>query len=1207
MLRAPLPALCARRASPRLARWMVFAMSLLLMLAHVPAWAEGGPRVTRLTLTPAEQSYLTAKRNVLTVGIVPNDMPPYDMFDGEHFYGSTVDYVNAIAQALNVEVEWRAFASRADMKDAARRGDIDLVTTTNARPGLDNRALLYSREYIPNKLVRVTRKEGAAARGALPGTLSYVPEHVQMSELREHYPGWHLAPRRSAIEALQAVYFGEVDAYIGNLAEANYLIERLHLVTLKITDFAAFDEKGFFFAMRRDQDVLLDLVNRALDALPATFQMEIRSRWETSSHLALSRQVRLTPEEMEWIHRHPVVRYSAFADAPPYMFRDENGRLSGMALDVLATISERTGLKFEGITDATSQRALETLVNGKADLLPAAVDTAERHQALAFSRPYSTGLWVIVTRRNAARIKDAAALSGKTVALVDGSPLWPAAAPYVGERGLRRADSTRASFKMVADGHADATLADIAIAQYLISRDHPSSLVISGAVNDAPHPVSLAIRKDDVELLSIINKVLIGLTPSEIDTLYRRWYYVPRPAGGWQRYRSEMIYAACVLASLATLFAAWTVSMRRQVRRRSQAEAGLREEVAFQSSLIQGVPLPIFVRDGQRRLVAANEAFIQACGLPWSALEGSRLQDLTPALLDAEAVLEHEAAYDQALREGRTHTFELDASVTGQPHRLYCWAAPLAPLRGSDTWLIGGWLDISERAELEHALMQAKDEAESANRAKSTFLATMSHEIRTPMNAIIGLLELQLRTPQLAAPTRQALTISCDAAHSLLRLIDDILDMSKIEAEKLQLLPQPTDLTALMRMSIDTFEGLARKKGITLELLTDDPGARWVHADPFRLRQIINNLLSNAIKFTERGRVSLRYDATRTGDDWHINVDVSDTGVGIAPADQPRLFRPFEQVGDSPRSRAGGTGLGLAICYRLVLLMNGELRMRSALGQGTTLSFALTLPATEAPPAEAAAPSDAEPSLHGLKVLIVDDNPANRIVLRSQMEFFGCTVREAEDGDEALLIWQEDDYALVITDFFMPNMTGDDMTRRLRDIERARGTPPICVIGLTATPQQDILAGARAAGMDNCLAKPVGLDQWSSVLRHLGRTHVPPPVELPPARVPVTQTLAALFRGKLDIARQFVDTMKRNNRSDLGDAQLALDANNLDEVARLAHKILGPLRMIDAQDAMSACVRLEEAGRAHDAEQTGLALGDLEGRLAELDEALAAV
>jgi two-component system sensor histidine kinase EvgS len=438
--------------------------------------------------------------------------------------------------------------------------------------------------------------------------------------------------------------------------------------------------------------------------------------------------------------------------------------------------------------------------------------------------------------------------------------------------------------------------------------------------------------------------------------------------------------------------------------------------------------------------------------------------------------------------------------------------------------LLAGWAmslktQVTRRRAAEHAMRLAKDEAETANRAKSAFLAAMSHEIRTPMNAVLGLLELELRRPGDRASTVKALGTAHEAARDLLGMIDDILDMAKIEARRLVLAPAPLDLVAWVESVAAIYEPAARGKGIALVVRISGEREHkhehaWVCADAMRLRQVLGNLLSNAIKFTDAGEVVIDYsisDAEAAMNDGGLHralqLTVTDTGIGIAPDQQALLFAPFAQARQERPGRFGGTGLGLSICRRLMTLMNGVIELSSTPGKGSRFTVRVTLPAAE-PLAEhraeaaEAVESAQMPMRAGLRVLVVDDHPANRILLESQLNTLGCKIETANDGEAAFALWDQrrlegTPFDLILTDCSMPVMSGEDLARSIRAREAKLkwtgtegGERATAIVGVTANAQRESVTEALAAGMTQCLVKPVGLDALRNALA-LATRHVP--------------------------------------------------------------------------------------------------------------------
>lgn len=559
------------------------------------------------------------------------------------------------------------------------------------------------------------------------------------------------------------------------------------------------------------------------------------------------------------------------------------------------------------------------------------------------------------------------------------------------------------------------------------------------------------------------------------------------------------------LICIAGFLAAVVVSLLlfRKMRQHTEAENRLKDLLAFQTGVLDSIPQPIGLRDEKLNLRACNSAYERLLMEPKSSLLSSSLEHAANQLGCADTLNQIRMDYQQVIASGFPTCSDREVKVNGREMIVQHWMEPLRNARGNVVGVVSGWLDITQRQRVLKELAVARDNAESANRTKTTFLASVSHEIRTPMNAIMGMLELTLMHPDLPLQDKVQLTTAYQSSKSLLALIDDLLDLSKMEAGKFQLLPRPTDLCGLVEEVVDVFLPVAVGKGLALTLTTDLPPGPCVlyKADPLRVKQILNNFVSNAIRFTEQGVVHVKMQTrpAEEGYQW-VSFSVSDTGVGIPPAALNTLLQPFVQVEQTRQTTDRGTGLGLSICDRLVKKMGGSIQIDSKLGEGTTMTATLLLPLAEArleTPITCDTPQVQLDAVMPLHVLVVDDQPSNVLLLRRQLEKLGHQVISAGNGQEALMRLERMTFDLVVCDCAMPVMDGYAFAQAVRQRTDSIGRLPI--LGYTAGAHEAELQRARNAGMNQVLVKPVDLGTLRRAI-----TSVLPPSSVPLAPANLT-------------------------------------------------------------------------------------------------------
>ncbi|MEW6750324.1 MAG: two-component regulator propeller domain-containing protein [Candidatus Latescibacterota bacterium] len=666
--------------------------------------------------------------------------------------------------------------------------------------------------------------------------------------------------------------------------------------------------------------------------------------------------------------------------------------------------------------------------------------------------------------------------------------------------------------------------------------------------------------------------------------------------------------------ALGVLLVGW---QGRQVMQRSRT---LRHSEARFRTLVQDHTVPLYrCTPGPRgRYLMVNPAMVRTMG--FSSAEEMLQADVADLYQDPQ----ERAGFSEVLvARGHVEGFELRMRRRdGTP----IWVAVSARVAhgegGEVDHFIGMLEDITRRKEIEEALHLAKEAAEEANRAKSRFLANMSHEIRTPMNAIVGFSDLLVGT-QLTQVQRDYVKTVQTSSQALLGLLNDILDLSKIEAGRMELVPVPFRLGQVLEEVSALFREKVAQSGVELVVDVADGVPDGLVGDPLRLRQVLVNLLGNALKFTAQGEVAVVVSCPEGGaaDRVTLRFGVRDTGIGI-PADKlGGLFAAFTQVDASTTRRYGGTGLGLAVSRQLVELMGGTIGVESEEGKGSLFHFTVVLapsperaPAPRAPdelPGVAAQPVAAG-CLSGVRVLLVEDNPVNQRLAVILLEQAGCAVSVAANGQEALEAVSAQEFDAVLMDLQMPELDGYEATRRMRELGLA-----VPILAMTASAMSGDRERCLGAGMNDYVSKPIAreelfgtLSRWTTP-RGQPSPALPPAAEGTPAALGSLELVAALpgievpealrrlggdgreLRSLLqDFARQF-GTATAGIRQALsqGDAALA---------RRLAHTLKGVAGNLSAKG-------VEQAARALETALAGGQREELEGLLGQVDGALGPV
>ncbi len=496
------------------------------------------------------------------------------------------------------------------------------------------------------------------------------------------------------------------------------------------------------------------------------------------------------------------------------------------------------------------------------------------------------------------------------------------------------------------------------------------------------------------------------------------------------------------------------------------AQDDLRDSRARLRAILDHVPVSISLKDRQHRYVVLNKQYETWFGVTQQQQLGRTLGDVGT---DPEFTALMESIEDRVLASGVVESFEVKEPDVGTAPS---WVLTTKfPVRAFDGRIIGIGtvnIDISQRRAAEQALKDAKDAAERASWAKSEFLARMSHEIRTPMNGIIGIADLLL-DGKLNEVQRSRVKLVKDSGKSLLAIINDILDVSKVEAGKLELERIAMNPAEVVEGAIAIVRGAAEAKHLELRAALASDLPEWIEGDPTRLRQILLNLLANAAKFTERGGITVAVSREPGKDTRQIRFVVTDTGIGIPLERRHLLFQDFSQIDRSTTRRFGGSGLGLAIAKRLAEAMGGAIGCDSEPGRGSAFWFTIAM--TEAEPPAAIGDAAATVATARARILVADDIATNRLVAEGLLTAAGHHVTLVADGAAAVEAVQAGGYDLVFMDVEMPVMDGVSATEAIRRL--GAGVRDIPIVALTASAMPAEVARCRAAGMNDHLAKPI--------------------------------------------------------------------------------------------------------------------------------------
>ena len=861
----------------------------------------------------------------------------------------------------------------------------------------------------------------------------------------------------------------------------------------------------------------------------------------------------INPEDAEWLEqkwllpdgsvfdaRHSPIQEDAPkillhvllpAISPPMVALTSDGHIQGVWRDLLLNLFPSTLYSLTFNLDTPPLRYAQNTLRIVASETPPSKD------AITFD----SLSWALLSSDSNSLSGALPQLQHKRIAVMRISPLVTSLRQLLPADNLVLVDSLNQGYELLKAGGADGVAGDAFVLHHLLRQHNASNLSLTPlALPEVP--LWFVPDISDPTDAKRINAVLASVTQADIYASLNLSRTDQTPVSA--PVRSLWLVMLAVVAICAALVALLTFSAAQSQRRQRERDtAELHNALSLWQTLMNNVPVPLFVCDPAGRLTRYNDTFIHSPLLATLPEEGAYFSRLPLGELAQRFTLPHRLSLLHASTPLTGETTTEDNTT------LFWWLCRYTDTRGRPQGVVGGWVDITEKAALTAALNQALAQAEQASIEKSNFLARMSHDIRTPLNAMLGLLEME-------RDKSESLNIAWQAAESLRDVIGGVLDLSRIEAGELRLEPHPWPLWQTLNASAEIFATSAKAKGLHWCSELNVPREGWFLFDKARLNQVIANLSGNAIKYTQQGEIV--FHAQLHGE--HLRLLIRDTGMGIPPDALPHLGQPWFQTDSStPQS----SGLGLAICYQLVELMGGTLTITSEVGSGTQVAVNIPLQATSV-----AATTDETSVFTPLpprRILVVDDFPANLTVLTLQLQELGQEVIPCASASKALASLENEAVDILITDCQMPLMDGYQLASLilLRDIAGTI-TAPAAILGYTASALQGENDRAKHAGMDTLLRKPLTLNALHQALAHYHSMH---------RQVPDLSELRRLANGQPEIMslmrQQLHDAITRDIR------QLQENAPSPQTLSQHAHRLKASWSLFAMHNATRSCQAIE--------------------------------
>lgn len=1090
----------------------------------------------------------------LHVGVVSPLTPPFEIVtSNNNFEGISADLLSMLSRLANVKIQLHYYQEQHQALSALARNEIQIISINDIlQNDMHNlaKAGWFTKEIIKGGYVYLLGDIKHKTDVIEHATIAYEVGALNYTDLKKLYPLANIVAYEHAAVAFDAVLFGEADYFAASRLIGRYL-NGGRFGNLALLKKLEIKNKPLAFFVGRNNPQALSVMNAFVDIFQQHglySYLDLRWRGGMGSEL-LSLSERLTTAEYKAIKEREI-RVGLIKSNLPFSFIDDKGQWRGVIIDILDHISIQTGINFSEYAYDRFEDAEKALLNKEVDIIGSITEHVPNGKFLTSLYYNSDDILVEIIANDKLsdthRIYGIASSNRQEVENARIFKNWTAS--------LSLYDTDFDVLQDLEAGHINSAIVSLYSAEYY-RKISSRPFKILRALNGNNIERAFSVRNEDKGLLKIINTSLSHSLPSELAVMAYKWRYGPKPyIGFWAQYKRIIIPTLLMSALLILTYIYYSYRLAKALKYRKQAEIKLISQLNLMQGFVNGIPHPVALLGSQLNIIFKNKSFDDEFRLS----SGENIKNLA-GVMSNEDIARISRCVDSAIANNLVLTNELQITIADRVRDIQDWFIPYEDVTDSTKGVFWGWFDVTWRNEAYATAMQARAEAEQANKAKSEFIATISHEIRTPLNIINGFLEILNNSKSLTSVERQELMYIRNASSSLLELVGDVLDVTKIESGLLTINYSASDIYSIIYDAVKAFKLASAKKGIVLidEILIDSPC--WGVIDSLRVRQVFYNLLSNAVKFTQQGTiiVSVRI-SNRT-----LYVKVQDTGIGIASEKLGTLFKPFVQAHFDGNIK--GSGLGLNISRRLCELMGGGISISSVKGKGTTAEF--YIPYQEAMPVvdyEESEPGHKYTACGLSTIVIVDDHPVNLLLLEKQLTISGYKVFKADTAIDVMKLLGEESIDAILTDCQMPDIDGFELAQLVREKEsRNEFERRHVIIGLTASGLEIDKRRAVECGMDDCLFKPIDRVSLSKAFE---------PYHNQFCREDRYEKPYVVISNNND---EILHMVQNSSLEDLMLAREALATLNIDALSSLIHRIKGVYLMFGNEEIVSVCKLLE--------------------------------